>query len=57
MAKKGQEKNTKNKAKHSKLMARKKNKLAQKKALHKERLKAIVAKHKHQEETEKEGDV
>lgn len=57
MAKKGQEKNTKNKAKHSKLMARKKNKLAQKKALHKERLKAIVAKQKQQEETEEERDV
>ena len=57
MAKKGQEKNTKNKAKHSKLMARKKNKLAQKKALHKERLKAIVVNHKQKEQTEHEGDV
>ncbi len=52
MAKKGQEKNTKNKAKHSKLMARKKNKLAQKKLAHKERLKAIVAKQKQQEQSD-----
>jgi len=57
MAKKGREKNTKNKAKHSKLMARKKNKLVQEKALHKERLKAIVAKHKQREQAENEDDV
>ncbi|MFB9052410.1 hypothetical protein ACFFVB_04895 [Formosa undariae] len=44
MAKKGKEKNTKNKAKHSKLMDRKKNKLRTEKELHKERLKAIVKK-------------
>jgi hypothetical protein len=44
MAKKGAEKNTKNKAKHSKLMARKKNKLKTKENLRKEHLKAIVAK-------------
>ena len=44
MAKKGTEKNTKNKAKHSKLMARKKNKLKTGAALRKERLKAIVKK-------------
>jgi len=57
MAKKGREKNTKNKAKHSKLMARKKNKLAQEKVLHKERLKALVAKQKQKEQSEGEGDV
>ena len=44
MAKKGKEKNTKNKAKHSKLMDRKKNKIRSEKELHKERLKAIVKK-------------
>ena len=44
MAKKGTEKNTKNKAKHNKLMARKKNKLKAHEALRKERLKAIIAK-------------
>ena len=44
MSKKGTEKNTKNKAKHSKLMARKKNKLKAGEALRKERLKAIVQK-------------
>ncbi|WP_197505858.1 hypothetical protein [Urechidicola croceus] len=44
MAKKGQPKNTKNKAKHSKLMQQKKNKLKAEKILRKERLKAIVKK-------------
>ena len=44
MGKKGIEKNTKNKAKHNKLMARKKNKLKADEALRKERLKAIVKK-------------
>ncbi|WP_432411720.1 hypothetical protein [Rasiella sp. SM2506] len=44
MAKKGKEKNTKNKAKHSKLMGRKKNKLKSETALRKERLKAIIQK-------------
>jgi hypothetical protein len=48
MAKQGREKNTKNKAKHGKLMARKKNKLKTEKELHKERLKEIVAKAKTQ---------
>ena len=48
MGKQGREKNTKNKAKHSKLMARKKNKLKTEKELRKERLKAIVAKAKSQ---------
>ncbi len=42
---KGQ-KNTKNKAKHSKLMARKINKLKKEDALRKERLKAIIEKAK-----------
>jgi hypothetical protein len=46
MAKQGQEKNTKNKAKHSKLMALKKNKRKSKKETRKERLKAIVKKAK-----------
>lgn len=44
MAKTGREKNTKNKAKHSKLMNRKKNKKKAEEALRKERLKAIVKK-------------
>ena len=42
MAKKGQAKNTKNKAKHSKLMAQKKNKKKTEKLLRKERLKNII---------------
>ncbi|GGZ91007.1 hypothetical protein [Algibacter mikhailovii] len=46
MAKKGQEKNTKNKAKHSKLMDQKKNKKKVAEALRKEKLKAIVQKAK-----------
>ncbi|WP_299436265.1 hypothetical protein [uncultured Aquimarina sp.] len=44
MAKKGREKNTQNKAKHTKLMNRKKNKLRKEKELRAERLKAIVKK-------------
>ncbi|MGJ8659645.1 hypothetical protein [Cellulophaga fucicola] len=44
MAKKGREKNTLNKAKHSKLMARKINKKKKEEALRKERLKAIIKK-------------
>ena len=48
MSKKGQEKNTKSKAKHSKLMANKANKLKAGKALRKERLKAIIKKSKEQ---------
>ncbi len=44
MAKTGREKNTKNKAKHTKLLNRKKNKIKQEKNLRKERLKAIVKK-------------
>ncbi len=44
MAKKGQEKNTKNKAKHSRLIAQKKNKKKLEAELRKERLKAIMEK-------------
>jgi len=44
MAKIGREKNTKNKAKHSKLMNRKKNKKRAEEILRKERLRAIVKK-------------
>ncbi|WP_199769330.1 hypothetical protein [Flavivirga eckloniae] len=44
MAKKGREKNTKNKSKHSKLIAQKKNKKKTEEALRKERLKAIIQK-------------
>ena len=51
MAKKGKEKNTKNKAKHSKLMNRKKNKLVSETALRKERLKAIITKANENEST------
>ena len=42
MAKKGKEKNTGNKAKHTKLMNRKKNKLKKEALQRKERLKAIT---------------
>jgi len=44
MAKKGKEKNTKNKAKHTKLLNRKKNKVKAEATLRSERLKAIVKK-------------
>ncbi|MDD7887814.1 hypothetical protein [Flavivirga sp. 57AJ16] len=44
MAKTGREKNTKNKAKHSKLMTRKKNKKKAEVISRKERLKAIIQK-------------
>ena len=44
MAKKGREKNTKNKAKHTKLLNRKKKKLKTEKELRAERLKTIVKK-------------
>lgn len=44
MTKKGQAKNTKNKAKHSKLMDRKKNKLRKEKELRREKLKSIIKK-------------
>ncbi|MFV9550687.1 hypothetical protein [Algibacter sp. PT7-4] len=46
MAKTGREKNTKNKAKHAKLMARKKNKKKSETLLRKERLKAIISRAK-----------
>jgi hypothetical protein len=46
MAKKGKAKNTLNKAKHAKLMARKKNKLAKEAEKRKEHLKAILNKAK-----------
>lgn len=46
MAKIGRPKNTVNKAKHSKLMAQKKNKLKEKKLANTERLKAIIRKSK-----------
>lgn len=42
MAKKGKEKNTRNKAKHTKLINRKKNKLKNEQATRKERLKEII---------------
>lgn len=48
MAKTGREKNTKNKAKHSKLIAQKKNKKKAEEVLRKERLKAIIQKAKEQ---------
>lgn len=48
MAKKGQAKNTKNKAKHSKLMNQKKAKLREAKELHSKRIKVIIQKHKEQ---------
>ena len=44
MGKKGKEKNTVNKAKHTKLMDRKHNKLKKEATTRKERLKAIIAK-------------
>ncbi|WP_164484243.1 hypothetical protein [Kordia zhangzhouensis] len=44
MPKKGKQKNTQNKAKHAKLMQRKKNKLLKEKEATKARLKAIVQK-------------
>ena len=46
MPKKGKEKNTKNKAKHSKLINRKINKQRDEKELRKQRLKAIIKKSK-----------
>lgn len=49
MAKKGKAKNTVNKAKHSKLMDRKKNKLKKEAEFRKERLKAIVKKSQQKE--------
>lgn len=48
MAKTGRDKNTKNKAKHSKLMVQKKNKKKAGEQLRKDRLKAITQKAKQQ---------
>ncbi len=50
MSKKGKAKNTLNKAKHSKLINQKKNKLKKEEALRKERLKKII------ERSKKEGN-
>lgn len=52
MSKKGKAKNTVNKAKHTKLMDRKKNKLKKETKLRKERLKAIVQKSQQKEITD-----
>jgi hypothetical protein len=49
MTKKGAQKNTKNKATHSKLMKRKKEKLRKEKEAHNSRLKAIIKKVKESE--------
>lgn len=49
MGKTGKEKNTVNKAKHSKLMDRKRNKLKKEAELRKERLKAIIKKSQQKE--------
>ncbi|WP_375239851.1 hypothetical protein [Aurantibacter sp.] len=49
MGKTGREKNTKNKAKHSKLMDRKINKKKQEEATRKQRLKEIIRKSKEHE--------
>ncbi len=49
MAKKGVQKNTQNKAKHTKLINKKKNKLRKEKDAHKERLKSIINKAKEQQ--------
>jgi hypothetical protein len=50
MSKKGKEKNTKNKAKHTKLMSRKINKLRDEKEQRKMRLKEIIQKAKEAKE-------
>ncbi|MDG1729771.1 MAG: hypothetical protein P8K68_03945 [Algibacter sp.] len=52
MAKTGREKNTKNKAKHSKLMAQKKSKKKAESVLRKERLRAIISKAKEGKEND-----
>jgi hypothetical protein len=56
MPKKGKAKNTLNKAKHTKLMNRKVNKVKLEKQLHKERLKAIMKKVNVDKESEKNGN-
>ena len=53
MGKKGKEKNTVNKAKHTKLLNRKKNKLKKEKETRKERLKTILANHREQKRARK----
>ncbi|RAJ14264.1 hypothetical protein [Arenibacter echinorum] len=52
MGKKGKEKNTANKAKHTKLLNRKKNKLKKEKETRKERLKNIITNHREQQKNE-----
>lgn len=52
MAKSGKEKNTKNKAKHSRLMAQKKNKLKREKALTAARKKELIRKINEQEKND-----
>lgn len=52
MAKKGKEKNTKNKAKHTKLMNRKLNKLREEKEMRRKRLKDLVTKINQQKSSE-----
>jgi hypothetical protein len=54
MSKKGKEKNTKNKAKHSKLMARKENKKRAEKKAHETRVKALLKKHHAQQKMREE---
>jgi hypothetical protein len=56
MPKKGKAKNTLNKAKHTKLMNRKINKVKLEKQLHKERLKAIIKKVNENIEPEENGN-
>ncbi len=50
MPKQGKAKNTKNKAKHSKLMLRKANKLRAEKLLHQQRLKELLQKQREQQD-------
>ncbi|WP_191088975.1 hypothetical protein [Arenibacter lacus] len=52
MGKSGKEKNTLAKAKHSKLVNRKKNKIKKDQETRKERLKAILAQHSNQQKKE-----
>jgi len=52
MPKKGSPKNTKNKAKHAKLMAQKKNKERKEKDAHKKKLKSLVEKMKAQKDAD-----
>lgn len=55
MAKKGREKNTVNKAKHSRLMKQKANKLRSEKQQRKEKLKAIIKKANEQNSEENDS--